>query len=629
MIHYISHLATQVEEAKSLINLLKEAKVIGLDVETNGLDPYTSIVLLLQLQIGEHTFIINRGGLGINFAVNIMKLINDNNIICIGHNIKFDAKMLRHDTGIWLKNVYDTMVVETILSAGISGKRSSLQELINKYFDVYIEKSATLEFLTLNHSSTFTERQITYAATDVFYLLDLREEQLRYAKEANLLNIVALESNLLMVVAEMEYVGILVDVEHHTKLTQDVEEQYNAFARKLKSEIFDTINSSKYDNAFKFAQAVHIPVKTKRLTAVLESITDATLVKEWIVDNFNLASHPQVLSAINLCGIKAKDTNEKTLNKLPSNKILDLLFEYRDYEKRLSCYGYNIIKAINPVTRRLHADYNQVGTSTGRFSSSGGVNMQNIPTHNGYRESFVSKPGFSLIAMDYSQCEYRLAGALSKEEAIIYAYMNGYDMHTASGANRYGIALKDVTKEQRDDGKSINFTVLYGGTEFALGKNLRIPTEEAKSILRKFFIDYPRLALFKQTVENMIVKHGYSITPMGRKRYFKTLPAFATAREVVNNEAKTRREGFNMVIQGGTADVLKVAMVNIARENPFGDNFYLLLQIHDELVAEVEDTIIEEAAKFMEKRMLEAFQPLLGEIPAKVDRKVSKRWTKS
>jgi len=632
MIRYIDSLVEgtdSIENIKYLIGLLPTAIYIGLDTETTGLDPYTSQVLLVQIKIDDEVFVLNRGKLGVRFITNIINLINKNNIICIGHNIKFDIKMLKVDTGLLISNSYDTMIIEAVLMSGLSGKFCSLLSLVKKYCDVDLVKDARLEFLEMNHDSIFTEQQITYAATDVLYLFDIYSKQMKLLSEANLLKIAELEMDLLPVVCKMELNGILLDVEYWNNLTRSAEKNALEVAKKIKELIFKSINSSVYRNAFEFAKAVAIPVKTKKLQSILESINDPLAIMVWVNEKFNLNSHKQLLTTLNLAGIDVEDTNEKTLNKLPKSDIIDTILEYRDYEKRISTYGDNVVRAINPVTGRIHADFNQVGTSTGRFSSSGGVNMQNIPTHNGYREGFVAKPGYSFIAMDYSQCEYRLAGALSKEPLIEEAYKSGYDMHTATAAMRFNVPFNEVTKEQRYKGKTINFAVLYGTTSYGLKRNLDISLDEAEELLRNFFAGYPKLTAFKNAVESMIVKFGYSITPMGRRRYFKPMPAIATPKEVERYTAQMKREGFNMVIQGGTADVLKIAMVNIDRKNPFGDKLSILLQVHDELVAEVEDSILKEAEDFMRKEMVDAFQPFLGQIPAVADGHISKRWEKT
>lgn len=629
MIYYVKNFADGIDIIKTMLDSLAKVDHVTIDTETTGLDPFTCDILLYQFKVGDDIFVLNRGKIGSKFFTKLIDKVNDLNILCLGHNIKFDAKMIKQDTGVWIKRMYDSMIIESVLTSGLGGKYPSLAELVKKYCNIDLDKSNRLEFLNMNHNSDFTDGQINYSALDVLYIDDIRNGQLNLVEEAHLGKIVELEMNVLPVVVKMERQGITLDIPYWKKLTDGASIQCDELRVKVKYTIFDALDLSKYDNALSLTDALCIPAKTKRLRVTLESITDPAESKSWIMANFNIASHKQLLTALNLIGIETPDTNEKTLSRLPSHPVIDIILEYRDYEKRISTYGYNVIEAVNPVTGRIHTEFNQIGTSTGRFSSSGGVNMQNIPTHNGYREGFVARDGFSFMAMDYSQQEYRLAGSLSKEPAIIDAYLAGYDMHTASAAKRYNKEFKDVTKDERSKGKGINFTVLYGGTEWALGKNLKVPTDEAKQILSKFFADYPRLTLFKNAVEERIVKLGYSVTPMGRRRYFKALSPLSTPYEVVSHISKMKREGFNMVIQGGGADVTKLALYDMDRNNPFGDLFIPLLQVHDEIVAEVHDSILVEAEIFMKAQMEGAFQPFLGVIPALVEAHVSKRWEKS
>lgn len=628
-IHYVNSVNENLDTVKELISKLRSGVTrIGLDTETNGLDPFTNEVLLVQIGIDDEVYVLNRGRIGLPFFVSLFNLINERNIVCVGHNIKFDMKMIKCDTDVWLKKAYCTQTAESVLTAGVGEKLYSLANLVMKYYYEEMDKEVRLQFIGMRQGDSFTEQQITYGAKDILYLTGIMDIQLEKCQEAKLGKIFELEMKLLPVVAKMEHRGITLDVDHWNKLTDDAEVNLIELERKLKASLLSHKKLGKYENAYDFATALAIPVKTKRDTLALQSITDQTAIVDWAVEKFNMGSHKQLLTVLNLVGIKVKNTNEKTLRKLESNEIIDLILEYRDFEKRLSTYGRNIIELINPVTGRIHTEYFQVGTQTGRFSSTN-PNMQNIPTHNGYREGFVARPGYSFMAIDYSQQEYRLAGALSKEQKIIEAYLNGFDMHTATAAIRYNKKFEDVTKDERSKGKTINFAVLYGTTEFGLKKNLQISIDDAVELLKNFFAGYPRLTAFKKAVEDTIVKLGYSITPMGRRRYFKELPPFATPKDIETHISKMKREGFNMVIQGGGADVTKLAMVALEENNPFPDGFFPLLQVHDEIVAEVEDSILDEALKFMKSTMENAFQPFLGEIPAVVDAKISKVWTKS
>lgn len=284
-------------------------------------------------------------------------------------------------------------------------------------------------------------------------------------------------------------------------------------------------------------------------------------------------------------------------------------------------YGMEVEKDHSHVTSGI------VTHNTGRFSSSH-PNLQNIPTQGGFRECFVPEEGYSFISCDYSQQEYRLSGAISRDDVIINAYKNGSDMHTATAAIQFGIPFSEVKKEQRNVGKTMNFAILYGSSEWGLHKNLKVPVEKAKEMITKFFEGYPKLSAFKTMAEARILELGYSCTPMGRRRYNVPKPMFTDSKQFVKWQEQVKREGFNLIIQGGGADILKLAMINIAVKNPWGDKFRMLLQIHDELMVEVHNSIKEEALLFIETEMRDAEQPFLGEIPAVVEGRITTRWEK-
>lgn len=618
------------EKLSELIKLLllEETEIIALDTETTGLDPFTSELLLVQIGIGSNIYVLNRGKVGKNFISKLIALINSRGITCIGHNIKFDIKMLKVDTNLWISKVYDTMTIEAVLTAGIGEKLTSLRTLVNKYCKVYLEKDTRKEFLSMHQDSDFSEQQITYAATDILYLFDIYYSQIKTARETNLIRTVELENKLLPVVADMEYQGIPLDREHWKILVEKARIQVAEYEVKIKDSILSKIKTSPYKNALEFADALQIKegAKTKRDRTALESITDTDVIKPWIRDNFNLGSPQQLKTALNLIGIKTSSTNEKIINKLKKNEVIDLIIEYRGFKKQAESYGDNIIELINPVTQRIHTEYFPVG-ALARFSSSN-PNLQNMPRKGGYREGFVARPGFSFMAMDYSQQEFRLAGSTSGEPKIIEAYIRGSDMHTATATIRFKKKLEDITSEERNTGKTMNFAILYGTTAWGLKRNFNISLEEAQEMLDEFYEGYPRLTKYMLAAQERIIELGYSVTLLGRRRYFNPLPVFGTPHEIEKIKAQQKREGYNFIIQGTAADVTKLAMIDLWYNNPFGDKFKPLLQVHDEVVAEVEDSIIESAKEYMAYTMKEVFKPFLGKIPAEVEGKVSKRWTK-
>ena len=430
---------------------------------------------------------------------------------------------------------------------------------------------------------------------------------------------------LVPVVATMELNGITLNKEAWNKLTEQATVTTETLKRELKETLLAFVSYS--CNGLQLAEKLHIPVSRKRDQQALELITDSGVLKTWVNENFNLNSHLQLKTLLELAGIKVTDTNEKTLKKFGRNKVIDLLLEYREAVKKLTTYGNNIVDLINPITNKIHTHYLNIGTATGRFASNN-PNMQNIPSQSEYREAFEAMDGFSLVAMDYSQQEIRLVGAISNEKKIIDAYKQNIDLHKETASLIFNKPPEEVTKDERYFGKTLLFAILYGTTEYGLKYNLQISLEKAQEMIKAFYNGYPSLSKFKSLAEEKILELGYSVTPLGRRRYWNSRPLFSDTYETQRYFDKMKREGFNFLIQGSGADITKIAMCNMFYNNPFGDKFRILLQVHDEIVAEIHDSILKEAVEFMKEQMLNAEQPFLGQVPAAIDFKVAKKWSK-
>ena len=336
----------------------------------------------------------------------------------------------------------------------------------------------------------------------------------------------------------------------------------------------------------------------------------------------------EYIYGIELGGVGKKAINDLAHTTDVDTSILENLIEFRMAKKKVTTYGTKFLEHINPITGRVHAQFHNIGTDTGRFSSSK-PNMQNIPRDELYRQAFVARPGYKIIGIDYSQQEYRLAGALSGEIAIINAYIEGLDMHTATASILFGVSAKDVTKEQRNYGKTINFAIIYGTSAWGLSNNMKITMNKAEEIMEMYFAGYPRLAKFKEMAENRILELGYSITALGRRRYNREVPLFGTPKEREKFLARIKREGFNHIIQGTAADITKLAMINIYENNPYGDELRMLLQVHDEVISEVREDLADEAYLYIQEQMVMAEQPFLGSIPAVADGYISNTWEKA
>jgi DNA polymerase I-like protein with 3'-5' exonuclease and polymerase domains len=527
-------------------------------------------------------------------------------------------KFIANRTGILLETVYDTMVMETVLNSGIGKPLYSLEDLAEKYAGVFMDKSVRMAFVNYPNEKPFTESMLLYSPIyQAQNELLLKSHQERIANEV--------ENPLLPVVAKMEMDGIRLNVEEWLKVEAIAIETRERLNIELKETIVDFLLGLKVANGFELTRKAAIPVNTKRLTKQLEEITDTKDMRGWLLEYFNTKSSHQMKAVLNLMQIKVKDTNEKTLQDYIKYPIIQTLLEIREVNKKIDSYGSKVLYHIHPKTGKIHTDYNTVGTVTGRFTSAN-PNMQQVPRKGGYRECFIPDEGYVFAIVDYSQQEYRLAGAVSRDNVIIKAYQSGSDMHTATAQTQTG--KTEVTPEERNIGKTINFAVLYGSTEFGLKHNLQIPIEEAKEILRKFWDGYPNLSKFMELAGKKILELGFSSTVMGRRRYNVPKPTFGNSYEISKWRERVLREGRNHIIQGGGADMLKIAMIEIFRRNPFGDKLKLCLQVHDEIVAQVHESIAEEGLKFIVGIMEEVEARFLGAIPPKADGKLKAQWSK-
>ena len=282
---------------------------------------------------------------------------------------------------------------------------------------------------------------------------------------------------------------------------------------------------------------------------------------------------------------KQYSTAEDVLVKLKDkHPIIPLILEYRSLNKLIGTYLDSFPKLINPATGRLHTVYNQTVTATGRLSSSN-PNLQNIPirTERGreIRKAFVARnDDYVLLAADYSQIELRIIASLANDRHMIDAFANHYDIHAATAAKIYGMPIDEVSKDLRRNAKSVNFGIIYGISAFGLSEQLGIPRKEASALIDEYFAQYPDIKHYIDTTIAFAHEHGYAQTLLGRRRYLADINSRnASARSFAE------RNAVNMPIQGTSADMIKIAMINIHRQFcQLGLRSRMILQVHDELV---------------------------------------------
>lgn len=377
------------------------------------------------------------------------------------------------------------------------------------------------------------------------------------------------ENNSAVILAYMEGKGVLIDIEALAKFKKEVSEAYY----KVQQEIYYLIGHEFNINS------------PKQLSAVLFS---------------------QLQLPMSGKGKKAGSTRESVLEELGDvHPVISKTLEYRQLSKLLTSYAESFSNIVAMTTEKdvaydghegkvIHTDFKLTGASSGRLASLN-PNLQNLPAQGDwamqFRDIFVARKGFKLVSIDYSQIELRIMADISNDEAMIDDFKKGKDIHKATATRIFNKDEKDITKEERSRAKTINFGILYGQTPFGLSRQLKIEQKLASQYITEYFNDYPGVAKYIDRVALEAQERGYVATFLGRRRYIQGLDSKNAA---VRNAAI--REAINMPIQGTAADLMKIAMIQIYEliQKKYVGKAFLLLQVHDEFILEVEEGVLKE-----------------------------------
>ncbi|MCE0557249.1 DNA polymerase I [Motilimonas sp. E26] len=313
----------------------------------------------------------------------------------------------------------------------------------------------------------------------------------------------------------------------------------------------------------------------------------------------------------------APSTAEEVLQELAYDYPLPaVILEYRSLSKLKSTYADKLPKMVNSATGRVHTSYHQAITATGRLSSSD-PNLQNIPIRNEegrrIREAFIAKPGFKVVAIDYSQIELRIMAHLSQDAGLLSAFADGKDIHKATAAEVFSVSLDDVTTEQRRSAKAINFGLIYGMSAFGLAKQLNIGRAEAQTYMDLYFERYPGVLRYMETTRANAMEDGFVETLLGRRLHLPDIKA----RNAMRKKA-AERAAINAPMQGTAADIIKLAMIHVADwiEQQSDNSIQMIMQVHDELVFEIAEDKLEQYVPTLQQLMEQAMTldvPLVAE----------------
>ncbi|HHK8152944.1 DNA polymerase I [Serratia ureilytica] len=580
---------------------LKKADVFAFDTETDGLDTLTANLIGLSFAIapGEaaylpvaHDYLDAPAQLDRAYVLEALKpLLEDDKALKVGQNLKFDMSLLAR-YGIEMRGIaYDTMLESYVLDS--VGGRHDMDSLADRYLG---HKTITFEEIAGKGKNQLTFNQIAleqaapYAAEDADVTLQLHLAMWPQLKQsAELLTVFnEIEMPLLPVLSHIERTGVLIDPAilsaHSQELAKRLAE-LEAQAHELAEEPFNLAS-------------------TKQLQAILYE--------------------KQKLPVLKKTPGGAPSTNEEVLAELALDYPLPkVILEYRGLAKLKTTYTDKLPLMINPVSGRVHTSYHQAVTATGRLSSSD-PNLQNIPVRNDegrrIRQAFIAPEGYRIVAADYSQIELRIMAHLSQDEGLLKAFAEGKDIHRATASEVFGVPLDKVTGEQRRSAKAINFGLIYGMSAFGLARQLGIPRGEAQRYMDLYFERYPGVLDYMERTRQQASEQGYVSTLDGRRLY---LPDVRSSNAMRRKAAE--RAAINAPMQGTAADIIKRAMIEVdawlqGQEKPL---VRAIMQVHDELVFEVHESVIDEASQRI-RQLMEGSMTLA--VPLKVDVGVGMNW---
>ena len=597
---------TEEKKLVEVVSKIKETGYVAIDTETNSIKPFSSklIGISLSWSEGKACYIpILHSDLNPEFnqlkkdiiASVLNPILEDDTILKVGQNIKFDEIVLFSNGFSKIKSIDDTMLMSYTLFAGLHNHNLDLLcklylgfEKI-KYKDIVGTGKKEISF-----SEVSIDEATKYSCEDADFTLRLWNKFRKFLAENKLMSVYYnIEKPLVNVISDMEIEGIKVDNDKLKNLSKEFKDDIIKLQKQiylLSGEEFN-INS------------------TKQLAVVL-------------FENLSLPHKKKNKSG-------GFSTNSEVLETLEDEgfEIAKLILKWREINKLKNTYTDSLILNINENTKRIHTTFQMTGAQTGRLSSTD-PNLQNIPikTENGkkIRKSFVAKDRHKLLCFDYSQIELRLLAQIANIKSLKKAFFQNIDIHKLTASQILDIPIDKVSQEERRNAKAINFGIIYGLSAFGLAKQIGVSRNDAKKYIEEYFIMYPGIKEYMEKVKIILEKNGYVKTLFGRKVNIKE---YNSKNPMIRNYAQ--RQAINAPIQGTAADIIKRAMIKLysfRNKNEFNKT-KLLLQVHDELVFETSEKNLEIIKNFIVKIMINAHAPIIKlEVPLEVSFGEGKNW---
>lgn len=567
------------------LKMLKECKLFAFDTETTSLNHYDAELIGISFCIDAgkaayipvaHNYLDAPSQLPLAYVIGKLKPIFENkHIVKIAQNLKYDDSVLKN-YGIEIKGTqFDTMLEAYLIN---SNGRHDLDSIAIKYLDhnTITYKNLTrkgIDDLPINHIDVETTTQ--YAAEDSDVALQLHETLWPKIEENRKLTAVfrTIDMPLVPILSQMERTGVLIDTEQLKRYSIEL----NKKLVKLEKEMFLVAGESFNPNS------------PKQLQHILFEKHNIPVIKRTAKGD--------------------PSTGEEVLNKLADEHLLaQLILKYRGLSKLKNTYTDKLPQMVSPNDHRVHTNYNQTGTVTGRLSSSD-PNLQNIPVRNEegrrIRQAFIAPKGYKIVSADYSQIELRIMADLSGDKRLQHAFKKDKDIHRFTAAETLGIKENEVTPMQRRKAKAVNFGLIYGMSAYGLAKQLGVSRHEAQSYINLYFHRYPGVGTYMEETRQQAAADGYIETLTGRRLY---LPNIKSNRGIERRAAE--RAAINAPMQGTAADIIKIAMIQMSdwiKTEP-EDTIRMVMQVHDELIFEIKEDHLVQCKKRIKAIMEHCFK---------------------
>ncbi|MBR5331963.1 MAG: DNA polymerase I [Muribaculaceae bacterium] len=582
--------ASTLKEVSEVVSQALGMPRVGVAIYASGAEAMTArwkgIAISMQANEAVYVALPNEKEAREQMKVVLRMLLCSKHVQYVSHDVKRDYIIL-HNEGIELThNYYDTAVAHYLLQ---SEMKHSLPSLAFTYLGC-MASQAVEDALQRKIGSEIDETMVGNVMCEIADLtLRLCEKFHPMLEAEGLISLLEeIELPFVKVLADMEIVGVKIDVSELAKMSQSLTSRMQEIEKSVYELAGGEFNvASPMQVGEVLFERLKIDPKAKRTKGGAYSTAEDVLEKYRKV-------HP----------------------------IVDKILQIRGLKKLLSTYINALPELINPATGKIHTSYNQTVTATGRISSAN-PNLQNIPvrTDDGreIRRAFIADEGCVLYAADYSQIELRLIADMSGDENMIEAFRSGADIHSATAAKVYGVSLDDVTDEQRRYAKTANFGIIYGISAFGLSERLSISRADAKMLIDGYYASYPQMRQYMDDNLEQVRKDGFVSTIKGRRRY---LPDINSRNAVVRGYAE--RNAVNAPIQGSAADIIKVAMIDIARDFANeGLRSKMIMQVHDELVFNVVPEELSRVEELVKKNMENAYH---GRVALTVSAGVGNNW---